>query len=143
MAFKLDAIVSWPLAPLTQSLVQNALRTSELSITVLSSAPDSVNPLLQWSSYDEIDHDLTNAHGQNALSSSYIIRKALIRKHFLASTIGQYLSKRLDSPLRNGIPQTFVFDLSFADELDELLSDDLWELNEELVTKNKWWILKP
>jgi tubulin---tyrosine ligase len=143
MAFKIDAIVSWPLAPLTRSLVQNALRTSELSVTVLSTAPDSVDPLLQWSSYDEIDHDLTNAHSRNALSSSYIIRKALIRKHFLATTIEQYLSKRLDSPLRNGIPQTFVFDLSFADELDELLSDDLWELNEELISKNKWWILKP
>jgi len=59
-----------------------------------------------------------------------------------------YLSKNPNSPLRKAAPQTFHFNCSFADELDELLMDDLYEVEqsfratEEEGKEEKWWILK-
>lgn len=72
---------------------------------------------------------------------------SLIRKSHLAHTIALYLSKNPDSPLRRAAPKTFHFTCSFADELDELLMDDLWEVEQSFAeTENgaadKWWILK-
>jgi tubulin--tyrosine ligase len=67
--------------------------------------------------------------------SSYIYRKALIRKHQLHLTVTEYLAKcdhrGVSSVLRDGgVPKGWVVDLQFADELDELLMDDLYELAE-------------
>lgn len=60
-----------------------------------------------------------------------------------------YCSKHPDSCLRFSVPKTFYFDLSFPDELDELLQDDLYEVAlafEEDEARGdgqeKWWILK-
>ena len=43
------------------------------------------------------------------------------------------------------MPRTWELELSFADELDELWSDDLYDLSEEIDKDDpsKWWILKP
>ncbi|KAK2461796.1 hypothetical protein APHAL10511_006259 [Amanita phalloides] len=38
---------------------------------------------------------------------------------------------------------TYEFEISFADELDELWTDELWELAEKLGESSAWWILKP
>lgn len=43
------------------------------------------------------------------------------------------------------MPKTFYFNLSFPDELDELLQDDLYEVAqafERRDEKRTWWILK-
>lgn len=40
-------------------------------------------------------------------------------------------------------PRTWELELSFADELDEMWGDELWELGAELDDPGKWWILKP
>lgn len=72
----------------------------------------------------------------------------LIRKSNLSHTIALYLSKNPESPLRKASPKTFHFNCSFADELDELLMDDLYEVEqsfretEEEGKPEKWWILK-
>lgn len=78
----LKALCLWPSAPFTNSLVQKALES--LNIQVTSALPElSENiSLLQWSSYDEIDHEFSMK--DSTLQSSYIIRKSLIRKHFLS-----------------------------------------------------------
>jgi len=76
------------------------------------------------------------------LSSSYIIRKALIRKHFLSRCLTAYITKH-DSALKNAIPRTWDLDIAFADELGEMWSDELWDLAQEIDDPNKWWILKP
>jgi hypothetical protein len=73
---------------------------------------------------------------------------SLIRKSNLAHTIALFLSKNPDSPLRQAAPKTFHFTCSFADEIDELLMDDLYEVDqsfaeaEEKGAPPKWWILK-
>lgn len=104
--------------------------------------------------------DVPHANPSTHLISSYIYRKALIRKHQLHLTITEYLAKcehrgvksilrpllppgdaRHDisddgdesesqgrDDLRGGTPRGWVVDVQFADELDELLMDDLYEL---------------
>ncbi|KIM85357.1 hypothetical protein PILCRDRAFT_817360 [Piloderma croceum F 1598] len=140
------AFVKWPLAPLTERLVRMSLATFDLPPTVISSIPESFSAhgitLVQWSTYDSIDHELTHKD-HTVLSSSYIFRKALIRKHFLSRCIHSYLLKRDQSVLKKAIPRTWDLEISYADELDEMWSDELWDLGEELDDPEKWWILKP
>ncbi|BGP12675.1 hypothetical protein JCM10213_008812 [Rhodosporidiobolus nylandii] len=107
---------------------------------------DEGKPDLQWSDYDELDWDW--AMDERRLLNSYAIRKALIRKSNLAHTIALFLSKNPSSPLRHSAPKTFHFSCSFADELDELLLDDLYEVDQSFAAaeageaEEKWWILK-
>ncbi|KAL0950985.1 hypothetical protein HGRIS_007732 [Hohenbuehelia grisea] len=138
----MHAVVSWPSAPLTDSLVRKALGSLDVPIEIVTSVPDSYTKLLQWSTYDDIDHERVHNDSRSTLSSSYVIRKSLIRKHFLSRCLHSYLVKHPQSLLRNHVPRTWDLDIAFADELDEALADDLWELSQELEG-DKWWILKP
>jgi len=135
------AFVSWPSAPLTESLIKRAL--SNLHVPIVTSLPSTYEKLLQWSTYDAIDHDLTNRNPTHILSSSYTIRKALIRKHYLARCIHSYLTKHVDTCLKDAVPRTWDLEISYADELDEMWSDQLWDLGNELDSSSQWWILKP
>lgn len=143
------AFVSWPSAPLTDRLVRDALRSLVLVPTIADGLPTEPAPhrLLQWATYDALDHDLTfsQSPASKVLSSSYVIRKALIRKHFLSRCIHNYLTKHPDSTLKRGVPRTWELELSFADELDELWGDDLYDLAAEIEKNDpsRWWILKP
>jgi tubulin--tyrosine ligase len=137
------AFVSWPSAPLTESLVKRAL--SNISVSIVTSLPGTheCSKLLQWSTYDAIDHDLTHRNPDSVLSSSYTIRKALIRKHYLARCMHSYLTKHLDSVLKDAVPRTWDLEISYADELDEMWRDQLWDLGNEIDGSSQWWILKP
>jgi hypothetical protein len=146
--------VSWPSAPLTDSLVRKALLTLPTidSAPISSAQPKSFGKLVQWSTYDEIDHHLTHSDHRDVLSSSYVIRKALIRKHFLSRCIHSYLTKHPDSVLRNAVPKTWDIEIAFADDLDDLWVDELWDLSDALGGSSaarpgeacdRWWILKP
>ncbi|KAK0246082.1 tubulin-tyrosine ligase [Armillaria nabsnona] len=141
------AFVSWPSAPLTASLVQKSLSSLDPPPAIVQHLPSSTKSgVLQWATYDEIDHELTNSHDHHTdvLSSSYTFRKALTRKHFLSRTIHSYLTKNPDSVLGRAVPRTFELEISFADELDEILADDLWDLSVILdADPCRWWILKP
>lgn len=140
----LTAVVSWPAAPLTESLVRNSLGSLKEPPAISSKVPDAgSNNLLQWSAYDEINHELTQANRNTVLASSYIIRKALIRKHFLSRCTHAYITKHPGSVLKNALPRSWEMELTFADELDEMWTDELWELGKELDDPSKWWILKP
>ena len=140
-----NAFVSWPLAPLTNSLVLRALGSISTPTSLISKEQleHSDDPLLQWCTYDVMNHELAHFQRNSVLSSSYTFRKALIRKHFLSRIIRAYLKKHPDSILLHAAPRTFEFEISFADELDELWTDELWELGEELGSGDSWWILKP
>ncbi|KAG6381304.1 tubulin-tyrosine ligase family-domain-containing protein [Boletus reticuloceps] len=141
-------LVAWPSAPLTTSLVHTSIAALGLSASVLSLLPSPLPPnLIQWASYDCIDHDLTASQPNHVLSSSYTIRKALIRKHFLARCIQSYLVKRPGSFLAKSVPLTWDIDIAYADELDEMWSDELWDLGSTLDANSgdtkQWFILKP
>jgi len=144
--------VSWPTAPLTDSLVRDSLLSlpGVNSASIHSTRPQSFRKLIQWSSYDEIDHVLTHSDHHNVLSSSFVIRKALIRKHFLSRCIHSYLTKHPESVLQTAVPKTWDIEISFADDLDDLWVDELWDLSAVLdeataspEADGRWWILKP
>ena len=138
-----NAHVSWPAAPLTFSLVQGALKKISIPISYISSTQKNDYPLLQWSTYDEIDHERVHLNHGTVLSSSYIFRKALIRKHYLSRAIHSFLTKHPSSVLSNATPRTYEIEICFADELEEMWTDELWELGNILGSKTSWWILKP
>ena len=145
--------VDWPSAPLTKSLVERALKSLPHPIKIEHVLPQDFasNPptkrLVQWAAYDSIDHELTARARDTVLSSSYTFRKALIRKHFLSRTIHSYVTKHPDSPLARAVPRTWELELTFADELDEMWTDELFDLAELLEDSRdsnpRWYILKP
>lgn len=111
--------------------------------------------------YDLMTFDKPHAN-DSYLISSYVYRKALIRKHQLHTTVAEYLAKSshrgessvLAAPASGGvggIPKGWTVDVQFADELDELLMDDLYELQETMDAnaqlgddeERQWFILKP
>ncbi|KAF9480074.1 tubulin-tyrosine ligase [Pholiota conissans] len=140
-----NAFVSWPSAPLTDSLVRRALSRIDIPVSYIAKDQRSSSdaPLLQWCTYDEMDHELAHFKRDTVLSSSYTFRKALIRKHYLSRVIQTYLKKQPQSILEYACPLTFEIEISFADELDEMWTDELWELGEKLDAGSSWWILKP
>ncbi|OCF62092.1 cytoplasmic protein [Kwoniella mangroviensis CBS 10435] len=152
-----EAFVSFP-SPYTQSLLVQAL-VSVLPFIKISLAPYSEDqpPALQWADYDLLSFDLPHSNPTKYLISSYVYRKALIRKHQLHSTIQAYLAKcqhrniqSILSPEEGGVPKGWNVELQFLDELDELLLDDLYDLNEGMQRnedlpeeERSWFILKP
>lgn len=105
--------------------------------------------------------DKPHAEPSRYLTSSYVYRKALIRKHQLHLTITEYLAKyrsraelaqsrsnaageaasagavltptQRRSPLDDGgVPRGWVIELLGVDDLDELLMDELYELGQEM-----------
>ena len=155
MTDTITAFVDWPSAPLTKSLVERALRSlpHHYQINIESLLPEDLasnhptGKLIQWATYDSIDHELTIQAREIVLSSSYTFRKALIRKHFLSRTIRSYVTKHPSSLLSRAVPRTWEIELTFADELDEMWTDELFDLAELLdasdYSKPRWYILKP
>lgn len=153
MVEAVTAFVDWPHAPLTNSLVEQALSSLLHSFNIKSVLPEELiqhsptKKVVQWATYDSIDHEFTARARDTVLSSSYIFRKALIRKHFLSRTIHSYLTKHPRSPLVRAVPRTWEMELTFSDELDELWTDELFDLAELLGkhddSQSRWFILKP
>ncbi|KAI1118355.1 survival protein sure-like phosphatase/nucleotidase [Nemania sp. NC0429] len=147
------------------------------SFTMLSNPPDTTakdddtvslaeilpNPkanVLQITPYEAIDWDFVAAHPETCLVNSYMLRKALIRKHYLAATVEQWVAKRPQSALGTHVKRTEAFEVDYAEFLDDALVEafDLrasLERNEALLSRAdgdagtgeergvEWWILKP
>lgn len=142
MIEEIIALVDWPAAPLTNSLVLKALSSLESKTTTKTLPPSLAGKTLQWSSYDSMDHSLSLEHPETVLSSSYTFRKSLIRKHFLARTIRSYTTKNPTSSLSKAVPQSWEIEINFVDELDEMWTDELYDLG-EILDAGRWCILKP
>ncbi|KAI1814277.1 survival protein sure-like phosphatase/nucleotidase [Poronia punctata] len=169
---KLHAVIAYDDA-YVQPLIVSALNTllppdSFAMITVLSdSTKDDVIPLgdllpdpnsnvLQVTAYEAIDWDFVASHPGTCLVNSYMLRKALIRKHYLASTVEHWVAKRPQSVLKDHVKRAEAFEVDYAEFLDDALVDafDLrasLERNETLISTGgeaeaqgvEWWILKP
>lgn len=118
-------------------------------ISALSQLPNPSSPVLQYRVYEQNDFDHVMAHPRTSLVNSYIIRKALTRKHYLSSTVAQWVTKNPDSILRQHFKPAVEFELDFAEFLDEALLEayelrESFERNEGKSEREKeWWILKP
>lgn len=113
--------------------------------------PDNSNSqILQITPYEAIDWDYVDSHPETCLVNSYMLRKALIRKHYLSATVEQWVAKRPDSVLKTHVKRTEAFELDYAEFLDDALVEafDLrasLERNGEAGEghETEWWILKP
>jgi tubulin---tyrosine ligase len=151
---KLYASIDY-LDPYVQSLIISAMESQlpNVPFELISSiqqlpSPDSL--LLQIKAYDFLDFDHAMSHPKSSLVCAYVIRKALIRKHYLSNTVSTWLVKRPDNVLGKHFRPAVHFELDYAEFLDEALVD-AWDLNESMARndemgdeeKREWWILKP
>ncbi|KAI4656005.1 hypothetical protein J4E93_000721 [Alternaria ventricosa] len=144
--------------PYVQPLIIAALRkrlpnSSYELISSISQLPSPSSPLLQWVQYESIDFDHLMENSSTSLSNAYIIRKALIRKHYLSTTIANWITKYPDSVLKKHVKPSVEFEVDYAEFLDDALVEawelkESWARNEGLdgdgeAKKREWWILKP
>ncbi|RCK59399.1 putative tubulin--tyrosine ligase PBY1 [Candida viswanathii] len=101
----------------------------------------SDTPVFHYGEYEDIDID-SISENPNYYIPSYIYRKALIRKHYLANTIHHYVTKNPESVLKQAVPESYQLEVDYAEFLDDAL-DDAYELREEINQGDKLWILKP
>ena len=141
--------------PYVQPLILSALSRKSFQesyqlINSLSDLPTS-SSLLQWLQYESISFDTALSQPKHHLVNAYIIRKALIRKHYLSSTISHWLAKNPSSILNHHFKQGVEFELDYAEFLDDALDEaEAWELRESWrrnegkeAEEREWWILKP
>ena len=114
------------------------------AIEALDQLPNPNSPLLQLTPYENIDFTFLLQHPETSLANSYVIRKALIRKHYLHNTITSWWSKHPnDRDLKGHVPLTVAFEVDYSEFLDEALVE-CWELHESFAREEReWWILKP
>src|SRR5271157_4476571 len=112
--------------PLIAGLIRSSL--SRYIPQIIYTSP--LEASLQWSSYESISFESILSNSQT-LCNSYIFRKALIRKHFLANTVQNWLSKHPNSILATTVPKTYLLECDYVDYLDEALNES-YELREAL-----------
>ena len=116
-------------------------------IETISQLPEPQAPILQFSSYEHFDFEHAMQYPRTSLLSAYVIRKALIRKHYLSNTVSTWLTKHPESNLSMHVKPSVHFELDFVEFLDDALVD-AWDLNESMqhneeASVKEWWILKP
>ncbi|KAK6333226.1 hypothetical protein TWF718_011047 [Orbilia javanica] len=134
-----------------EPLIQSALLKHLPSITFLPTPTPTSEKLLTWTSYESLDFPTLLSSPKTSLFNAYIIRKALIRKHYLLHTIETYIRKCPESILKTAAPVSVGFEVDYAEFLDEALVEG-YELVESLERNEQvegggegreWWILKP
>ncbi|KAB8229974.1 putative acid phosphatase [Aspergillus alliaceus] len=140
--------------PYVQSLMEQALqrrlgKDRYKTVSSLSDLPSPSAPVFQYREYERLDFEHAMMHSSSSLANAYIIRKALIRKHYLSNTISNWVTKHPDSILGKHFKFAFDFELDYAEFLDDALLEayelrDSLQQNKELPEHEKeWWILKP
>lgn len=140
--------------PYVQPLLLEALKArlpSELLALIkdASELPSPTTRFLQWRQYESIDFDSLMEHSSTCMANSYVIRKALIRKHYLSATVSHWLTKNPDSAMKKHVKPSVEFEVDFAEFLDDALLEafelkESWERNEgKNPSEREWWILKP
>ncbi|KAF3146707.1 hypothetical protein TWF703_003978 [Orbilia oligospora] len=137
-----------------QPLIESALHKHLPSLHLLHNNPTTpplppTTPLLTWTSYESLDFQTLLSNPTTNLFNAYIIRKALIRKHYLLHTIESYVKKNPGSVLKDATPVGVEFEVDYVEFLDEALVE-AYELVESLERNEgegekgrEWWILKP
>ena len=86
---RIQAYISYP-ETYVQPLIIRALQRWGEKIDFVTSS-DHFRPIsgssLQFAAYEDIDFEYASERPSTSLVCAYVIRKALIRKHFLSNTI--------------------------------------------------------
>lgn len=151
----LHAIVDYDdpyVQPIILSALQSVISSQHLRLLPPSSSPSDVPQgakFLQIRAYESIDFEHAMSNSSTSMINSYVIRKALIRKHFLSSTVDHWVAKHPESVLKSHVKRGEAFEVDYAEFLDDALIEafDLrasLERNEEGdAGSHEWWILKP
>lgn len=141
--------------PLILSALEKRLPSSSYELIASpSQLPSPSSRLLQFVQYESIDFDHLMDHSSTSLANAYVIRKALIRKHYLSTTVANWVTKYPDSILKKHVKPSVEFEVDYAEFLDDALVEawelkESWARNEELGDEEtdskgkEWWILKP
>ncbi|KAF1982254.1 tubulin-tyrosine ligase [Aulographum hederae CBS 113979] len=144
--------------PYVQPLILSALSAllppdSYTLITSLSDYPTTTSPpLLHFLPYESLDWTLALSNPTTHLLNAYVIRKALIRKHYLSTTVANWLVKHPTSVLRGHVKTGVELEVDYVEFLDEALVEawEVWESwgrnaqrGEEGRREWEWWVLKP
>ncbi|KAG8423592.1 hypothetical protein J3458_000479 [Metarhizium acridum] len=131
-------------------LVTNVSMTDDFSIAKFLDSPES--KVIQITPYESIDFEFAATHSTSCLINSYMIRKALIRKHYLSATVDHWVAKNPDSPLKQHVKRSESFEVDYAEFLDDALveafdlresMDRNAEIHDNEPSKREWWIVKP
>ncbi|CAL3970879.1 unnamed protein product [Diplocarpon coronariae] len=137
-----------------QPLILDALRSLQhpfrfMEIASISELPSPDVPFLQISSYETLPFEQALRNPTRTLINAYVIRKALIRKHYLSTTAYNWTAKNPSSILATNIKPACEFEVDYAEFLDDALVE-AWELQESWKRcegkepeEREWWILKP
>ncbi|CAH6720630.1 probable tubulin--tyrosine ligase Pby1p [[Candida] jaroonii] len=96
---------------------------------------DIKGPVFHYTDYEDIDFDRIG--DSDYLIPSYVYRKGLIRKHYLANTVRHYVAKNPQSILNRAVPESFPLELDYAEFLDDALDECEW------LEDGSLWIVKP
>ncbi|PNY27455.1 tubulin-tyrosine ligase PBY1 [Tolypocladium capitatum] len=161
-AGRIRAIVAYD-DPYVQPLIVSALKSlvpeekldlvtelpSDESFSVSGILPTPDSKVLQIMPYESIDFEFAASQPRSCLINSYMIRKALIRKHYLSATVDQWVAKKPASPLRRHVKRSEAFEVDYAEFLDDALVE-AFDLRESMdrnagaeAGERDWWILKP
>jgi len=136
--------------PLIHSALKSNLAASSYKLVKsLEELPSPEQPFLQISSYETLPFEHILSHSSSSIANAYIIRKALIRKHYLSTTAFNWVTKNPKSILKTNMKPSCDFELDYAEFLDDALVE-AWELQEAMqkneskeAGEREWWILKP
>ncbi|UNI18243.1 hypothetical protein JDV02_004522 [Purpureocillium takamizusanense] len=139
---KLDLVTELP------STTTTTTTGDGVSLASMLPAPDA--PTLQITPYEAIDFAFAASHPRTCLVNSYVIRKALIRKHYLSATVDHWAAKKPTSVLRRHVRRSEAFEVDYAEFLDDALVE-AFDLRESMARNDEsnhpsareWWILKP
>jgi tubulin---tyrosine ligase len=142
---KIYAVVAYE-DPYVQPLIVSALESlfPPGTITILDQGQDSSGAtaetpslakllpkqgakVMQITQYEGIDFEYAMGHAKTCLINSYIIRKALIRKHYLSATVDNWVAKNPSSVLKTHVKRSEAFEVDYAEFLDDALVE-AWDL---------------
>lgn len=136
--------------PYVQPLILSALHSvlPSFSYKLTDTLPTDGTPTLQFRSYETLDFEAALSN-PSSMINAYIIRKALIRKHYLSNTIASWVTKNPSSCLKRHFKPAVEFELDYAEFLDDALLE-CYELHDAFAhnegkepADREWWILKP
>lgn len=132
-----------------EALQKQLPKDSYTIVSSMSELPSLSSQILQIGAYESLPFEHIMSHSTTSLTNAYIIRKALIRKHYLSTTTYNWIAKNPSSILATNVKPSCDFELDYAEFLDEAIVE-AWELQasfEKNVGKSavdrEWWILKP
>lgn len=143
--------------PIILTAVQALIPASRLILLAPNTADTTTLPptakVLHIRAYEALPFaDAMARPAGTTLLNSYVIRKALIRKHFLSATVDHWAAKHPDARLGAHVKRGEAFEVDYAEFLDDALVE-AFDLRASLARnelvggqqhdQREWWILKP